>query len=371
MQQFDIAIVGAGFAGLNLAHATAAQGLDVAVVDKRTTCPDIFRAEKIEPDQASVMRDLGTLQFRSPKCEPIGKTLRISGDSVSEVDTVEQYGISYSDTINSLRDNLPSQVTCIHETASEIVPGDVARIVLSNGEEVVARLVVLACGDYNKLIGAIGIPRQQHDDLVSLSFGFDIRRQDGSDFDFNGLNYFLPDMPNGVQYLTVFPIGSRMRVNLFTRMRRSDPLATSLRQDTLATLNKLFPDLPGYLGDVVLDSRVQVMPTTYYRLEEQVLPAVVVVGDAFQSVSPATGSGLSKVLIDVQTLSEDFIPRWRNQRVISADDVAAYYRNRCKVDSDRNSLKSWFYEDYGSQERPPLLTRVRRFVQLSLRFGSP
>ena len=150
----------------------------------------------------------------------------------------------------------------------------------------------------------------------------------------------------------------------------TDELAQALRNDTLNTVDKLFPNLYDHLGKIVLDSRVQVMPTTYYKLVSQSTPGVVVIGDSFQSDSPATGSGLSKVLTDVKTLSKSYIPQWKNQRKISVDDIASYYKNQQKTVIDRRSLKSWFYSDYGSLERMPILGRIKRFLQLYFRHGA-
>ena len=143
MHDLDIAIIGAGFAGLNLAHAVAGHGFRIAVVDKQTACPDIFRAEKIEAAQAELMREHGTLNMRSPRCKPVGITLSFDGSRLVECDTVEQYGISYADTVNSMRSKLPPDVPVIHAAASEVRPGDRGTILLDSGEIIRARLVVI------------------------------------------------------------------------------------------------------------------------------------------------------------------------------------------------------------------------------------
>lgn len=368
-EQLDIAIVGAGFAGLNLAHALRNSSLAVAVIDKRETFPDIFRAEKIEPHQAEMMREIGTLKYRTPKSDPIGTTLNVSGEHVYNVDTVEQYCISYSSTVNTMRENLPEDVSFLNHAVSKIEPGTLSRILLDNGDVLRARLVVLACGLDAELSDSLDIQRTQSQELASLTFGFFIKRADLSDFDFNGLNYFLPEQEDNVQYITIFPIGERMRANVFTQLKRSDTLAKELRNDTLATIDRLFPRLDDYLGRVVLDSKVQVMPTHYYSLFRQDVPGVVAIGDSFQSVSPATGSGLSKVLTDVQMLSQTYIPEWFKKDSISAADVSAFYKDKRKVTIDRRSLKSWYYAGYGEMKRPSLLTRISRFIQLCLRYG--
>jgi 2-polyprenyl-6-methoxyphenol hydroxylase-like FAD-dependent oxidoreductase len=98
------------------------------------------------------------------------------------------------------------------------------------------------------------------------------------------------------------------------------------------------------------------------------LPGVVVIGDAFQSVSPATGSGLSKVLTDVKTLSNTYIPMWKNKQRIDSADVMAFYHHQEKLACDKRSLKSWYYSDFAPNERASLPSRVRRRVAFSLRY---
>ena len=90
----DVAIIGAGFSGLNLAHALSSTGYSVSIVDRRRTYPDIFRAEKIEEDQADIMRELGTLQYRLPLTDPIGILSNARNGIVTDCNAGEQYGIS-------------------------------------------------------------------------------------------------------------------------------------------------------------------------------------------------------------------------------------------------------------------------------------
>ena len=368
MHDLDIAIIGAGFAGLNLAHAVAGHGLRIAVVDKQTACPDIFRAEKIEPAQAELMREHGTLNMRSPRCKPVGKTLSFDGSRLVECDTVEQYGISYADTVNSMRAKLPPDVPVIHAAASEIRPGDRSAILLDSGETIRAKLVVIATGDANQLCKSLGMRRVTKSGLTSLSFGFYIARQDGSDFEFNGFNYFLADNPDKIHYLTIFPIGARMRVNLFTRLSPRSGIVPRLRTNTVETIGELFPNLLAYTGAFELDSQVQVVSTAYYRLRNHHVPGVIVIGDAFQSVSPATGSGLSKVLTDVSVLSNLYRGKWKNMQAVGVEEVKAFYRHQTKAVCDRQSLKSWYYSDFGPNSTRSLLGRLQRRLDFSLQF---
>jgi 2-polyprenyl-6-methoxyphenol hydroxylase-like FAD-dependent oxidoreductase len=65
----------------------------------------------------------------------------------------------------------------------------------------------------------------------------------------------------------------------------------------------------------------------------------VLIGDAFQSVCPATGTGLSKVLTDVQRLCRGHVPGWLETPGMGAEKIAAFYRDPEKTSSDRRSLQ--------------------------------
>ena len=68
-----VVIVGGGFAGLSTANFLARNTqFNITVIDRRSTCPDVFRAEKLEPDQIELLKKLGMLDFRSPNTAPIG-----------------------------------------------------------------------------------------------------------------------------------------------------------------------------------------------------------------------------------------------------------------------------------------------------------
>jgi 2-polyprenyl-6-methoxyphenol hydroxylase-like FAD-dependent oxidoreductase len=68
----DVALVGAGFAGICAVHALARLGLRVALVERWVLMPDLFRAEKIESDQAKFLRVPELLSFRRPLAQRVG-----------------------------------------------------------------------------------------------------------------------------------------------------------------------------------------------------------------------------------------------------------------------------------------------------------
>ena len=66
-------------------------------------------------------------------------------------------------------------------------------------------------------------------------------------------------------------------------------------------------------------------------------------GDACQSVCPATGTGLGKVLTDVDVLCRTHIPTWLETPGMRAEKIASYYNDARKIACDGSSLRDAEY----------------------------
>ena len=62
-------------------------------------------------------------------------------------------------------------------------------------------------------------------------------------FDFPALTYFSEGPRDRIPYLTVFPIGTRMRANLFTYREIGDPWLREFRVAPVKTLDATLPRL--------------------------------------------------------------------------------------------------------------------------------
>ena len=67
----------------------------------------------------------------------------------------------------------------------------------------------------------------------------------------------------------------------------------------LASRVERFAELPRLLGDYRVTTKIENRVIDLYVADAQPLDGIVMIGDALQSVCPATGTGLSKVLTDV------------------------------------------------------------------------
>ena len=346
----DIVIIGAGFSGLNLAHALSksSPNLSITLIDRAENYPDNFRADKLEADQSRLMREIGTFEYRRPNTKPIGDIIEYRDDSKTRIDTEEQYGLNYSVTVNLLRQKLPNSISILQDTVVDIKLTSKGReIHCANRKPLNARLVVICTGGNGKLPSLLGMKRYQSKRLRSLSFGFDIRKKDGGNIRFEndlaGVNFYHSKGRDTISYLTIFPIGDRIRCNLFSQLKPNDPVVKQIRADIFGKLQDYFPNFREIMGEIDLASKVEIMPTQLYRLTNYKTGGIVVVGDEFQSVNPETGTGLSKILTEVKLLALHYIPTWFKNQDFSRHAINKFYTDKQKLCSDLNSLSIWIY----------------------------
>ena len=153
----------------------------------------------------------------------------------------EQYGTSCADTVNLLPRSLPA--------AAELIVGSVVNaqpdprrpgVNLANGLELEYSLVVLTSAGNNKLLGALGSRPRAVSCRHSLTFGFDIGPLGGMALNHRGFNYHSRAGAH-VDYLAPFPIGDRVRANLFKRLGVKPGAVARRKTDSVTMLAELFP----------------------------------------------------------------------------------------------------------------------------------
>jgi 2-polyprenyl-6-methoxyphenol hydroxylase-like FAD-dependent oxidoreductase len=341
---FDVIIVGAGLAGATAAAVLAKAGRRVALVDPRDHCMHCFKAEKIEQDQAELLRGFGLLEAILPSSAVIREVSDARNGKILGVVPVEQYGILYHDMVNCIRRNLPSTVEVHVARVAEIVPGaESSEVTLVGGERMSARLVVLAAGTGSHLHEGLGIEkiviRREH----SLACGFNVELPSARPVPFNSLTYYPDGYATKIDYLTLFPIQGALRANLFCYRTAHDPWVRRFAKETGAVLRESMPQLSRLTGELRVVGKVEMAPIDLYRVAVTPKPGLVLIGDAFQSVCPSTGTGLSKVLTDVDILCSTCIPAWLATPGVGEDKIEHFYAEARKRDCDRSSLSRAAY----------------------------
>jgi 2-polyprenyl-6-methoxyphenol hydroxylase-like FAD-dependent oxidoreductase len=366
----DIVVVGAGLAGATAAAVLGQQVWRVLLVDPRPTCPPIFKAEKIEPDQAELLRKLGLLDHLASQAGCIREVRAYYNGRLFKTAAIEQYGLHYSDMVNALRAHLPASVEFKLERVVQIVNSpELQRVKLAGGEECTCRLVVLACGPSADLLSSLKLRRTITQKDQSVAIAFTIARPDGLPFPFDAITYYPTSCADSIDYLSLFSMGSTMRANLFAFRAATDPWLRQFTREPGQMLQRCLPMLSRAIGEYRVVSKVETSRTDLYRTEGDPPPGVVLIGDAAQNVCPSTGMGLSKIFTDVDVLCSDCIPLWFASPGMDRDKVTSFYSYPRKRATDAKALQSAFYRRRASTDRS-LRWRIHRLrIQLSRRFG--
>jgi 2-polyprenyl-6-methoxyphenol hydroxylase-like FAD-dependent oxidoreductase len=359
----DVLILGGGLAGAATAVVLARRGMSVTLVDRYAVFPPIFRAEKIEPDQADLLRKLELFEAIEPHTRPISEVIHARNGRVVYRRRIEQFGISYCDIVNNVRTQIPSGVDFrIGVVKSLVTDGKEPGIVMTDGTRHTGRLLVIAAGMNNRLAEELGARRHMLMQELSMAFGFMLEAVDGKPFSFDAVTYRSFARADRMGFLTLFGMGSLMRGNLFTYWPVNYPDTREMVKEPTAVLRRLFGGLEDVIGAYRVAGKVEPFRIDLYRMDAVTSPGVVVVGDAFQSVCPSTGRGLSKVLTDVDVLCNECIPAWWGKPELGAELVAGFYRHPRKVEVDADALNRAL-RNRGIAIGTSLRSRIRRLVQ--------
>ena len=344
MRQTDIAIVGGGLAGSTAAAMLGRAGLRAVLIDPHTVYPADFRCEKLDRSQVRLLHKTGLASA------VLGAATRYYEISIARYGRLvekrrqEQYDILYEDLVNTVRAAVPQQVQFHHAKVTSITTSpDRQTLTLSTGEEISARLVVLANGLNIGLRQGVGIGREILSSCHSISIGFDLVPVGRPSFDFEALTYY-PEGPSArMAYLTLFPINSAMRANLFVYRDVSDPWLRKLRDAPVETLFAIMPGLRKLTGDIDIPDFIKIRPVDLYASTGYRQAGIVLVGDAFGTSCPAAGTGANKVFTDVERLCNVHIPRWMETAGMGAEKIAAFYDDLVKHGCDAHSLSKAYY----------------------------
>ena len=145
-------------------------------------------------------------------------------------------------------------------------------------------------------------------------------------------------------YITLFPIGTTMRANLFVYRDMDDPLLRRMRTaPTEALAGTACRACARLLGDFEVPQPVKIRPVDLYVTSGHRQAGVVLVGDAFATSCPAAGTGCNKVFTDVERLCNVHIPRWLASAGMGEDKIADFYDDEVKVDCDAASTAKAYY----------------------------
>jgi 2-polyprenyl-6-methoxyphenol hydroxylase-like FAD-dependent oxidoreductase len=343
MRHTDVAIIGGGLAGSTAAAMLGRAGVHAVLVDPHPLYPKDFRCEKLDASQVILLRKTGLAGtvLGAATCDEEVWIARFG--HLVEKRPNEQYDLLYDTMVNAVRGEIPPGIERIHAKAAAIATSsDRQTLTLSDGEQISARLIVLANGLNIGLRQSIGIGREVMSPCHSISIGFDVSPVGRPAFDFRALTYYPESAAGRMAYLTLFPIGSTMRANLFVYRDMHDPWLREMRHGGQEALFALMPGLRKLIGDIEIGD-VKIRPVDLYVSTGYRQAGLVLVGDAFATSCPAAGTGCNKVLTDVERLCSVHIPRWLASDGMAAEKIAAFYDDEIKQACDAASEAKAYY----------------------------
>jgi 2-polyprenyl-6-methoxyphenol hydroxylase-like FAD-dependent oxidoreductase len=336
MKYTDIAIIGGGLAGSTAAAMLGRAGVATTLIDPHPVYPPDFRVEKLSGQvQVDRFRKTGIAEATLRKATHDGENWIARFGYLLDKTPSQQYGIMYDALVNSVRSEIPADVETTYAKAVAVsTSAERQKITLSNGEEISARLVVLTNGLNVGLRHQLGIKRRLVSPCHSISIGFYIAPADRASFAFPALTYFSERPEDRTGYLTLFPIGNTMRANLFVYREMDDPWLRQMRQAPKTTLNALLPRLRRITGNFEISGDVKIRPVDLHVTSNHRQPGVILVGDAFETTCPVTGTGTDKVFTDVERLCNVHIPAWLATEGMDVNKIAAFYDDPVKTACD-------------------------------------
>jgi 2-polyprenyl-6-methoxyphenol hydroxylase-like FAD-dependent oxidoreductase len=341
MRYTDIAIIGGGLAGSTAAAMLGRAGISTVLVDPHTSYPPDFRVEKLGGgEQIERLGKTGLLDAVLRKATVADENWIARFGHLLDKAPRQQFGILYDTLVNTIRAEIPSNVERIVAKAVSIsTSDDRQKVVLSSDETISARLVVIANGLNVGLRHMLGIERHVHSPCHSISIGFDIAPLGRKSFPFPALTYFSERPSDRIPYISLFPIGERMRANLFVYRDFDDPWLREFRRAPMETLISALPRLKHITGAFAVSGDVKIRPVDLCANSGYRRAGVVLVGDAFETTCPVSGTGTDKVFTDIERLCNVHIPAWLATDGMDDSKIAAFYDDPVKRACDEWAME--------------------------------
>jgi len=336
MRYTDIAIVGGGLAGSTAAAMLGRAGIPAVLIDPHPLYRPDFRVEKLSGhQQLERFRKTGLAEALLRSATHDGENWIARFGVLLDKKPSQQFGIMYDALVNAIRAEILPDVATIHAKATAIrTSAERQKLTLSNGEEISARLVVLANGLNIGLRQTLGIERRIVSACHSISLGFNMAPIGRPAFEFPALTYFSERSSDRTPYLTLFPVGNTMRANLFAYREIDDPWLRQMRRTPEDTLNASLPRLRKLTGNFKITGEIKIRPADLYVSTGYRQSGIVLVGDAFATSCPVTGTGTDKVFTDVERLCNVHIPHWLATDGMDESKIAAFYDDPVKTECD-------------------------------------
>ena len=327
----QILIVGAGMAGSLLAFVLSRAGYGVTVFDPHRRPPPMFRNEKLGDEQIVLLRRYDALSCFADVCwPPEGHPHAYPADARP---SLTDCGAPHHAWLTSVRDAWPANVRFVEAAVDSIATSDDMQVVTTaTGERFAGRLVVVATGRAPRLLDELGLRRRAISPGHSVCLGFSVALDSSPSVVVQG----LPGA--GIGYVSIFPMPGETRVNVFSYRPLDDPWTRRMSRSPLEALAEVSPDAAEILAGARVVRRCEARGTDLYRVDQPARDGVVLIGDAFHAPCPASGTGMLRILNDIDVLARTHIPQWLGSEGMARTKIARFYADPAKRRIDRRSL---------------------------------
>src|SRR4029077_17754701 len=98
--------------------------------------------------------------------------------------------------------------------------------------------------------------------------------------------------------------------------------------------------LAQFTGALDIAGPVKIRPVDLVAAEDILQPGIALVGDAFSTACPGSGTGAAKALLDAERLCNVYVPQWLATPGMSVQKIAQFYNDPDKLQSDAHSFRT-------------------------------